>query len=281
MDQTEERKRDDLLRISVITVVRNGVEFVEETMLSVLGQSYKNIEYIIIDGGSSDGTVNIIKKHAPKLAYWRSEKDDGIADAFNKGVLAATGQYLMLLNADDKLANSDVVSEVAKALEKQSYPALLYGDCEVLDRATGNFLYRASISVPSKMQLCFGKMIPQPSLFSHRSYFDKYGLFDMNFKIAMDFEWLLRGGMQERLVHSPLLVTSVRTGGVSTANRENAVREIIRALRKNGYISSDLHAFCLRSYFALRGRLKGWLSKLRLFGLFTNCAHESHRQGQE
>ena len=255
-------------RISIITIVRNGRQFIKETIKSVLGQSYKNNEYIVIDGGSTDGTVGIIKLYESQITKWVSEKDEGIADAFNKGLSHATGDYVLFLNSDDALANSEVLAVVAKKIIENKFPILIYGDCDVLERNSGNVLYRASIQLSHK-GLKRGQMLPQPSLFTHRSYFEKYGVFDNHFKIAMDYEWLLRGGLKEEIVHMPMLVTCVRDGGVSTLNQSCVVDEIISALKKNKYISSKWAEFKMRGYFFGRAFVKSILASMGLYKAFN------------
>jgi glycosyltransferase involved in cell wall biosynthesis len=255
-------------RISVITVVKNGKEFVGQTLESVLAQNYANLEYIVIDGASTDGTVDVIRAHGAKIAKWVSERDDGIADAFNKGFSYSTGDYLLFLNADDALANPDVIDSIARQIVGLELPMLLYGDCDVLDRQTGKVLYRASIDIPGE-ELLLGKMIPQPSLFAHRSYFEKYGVFDRNFRVAMDYEWLLRGGLAERMVHVPSLVTNVRGGGISTRDQKRVVNEIIAALKKNGHMTSLGAELQLRGYYLLRTCAKALLDGIGLYGAYS------------
>lgn len=267
-----------LPRISVVTIVRNGEPFIGQAIESVLKQHYTNIEYIIVDGGSTDGTVDIIKSHESAIAKWVSEKDNGIADAFNKGFSFSTGDYVLFLNADDALANPDVMDAVAGEIAGNDSPALLYGDCNVLDRRSGKVLYRASIDVPHK-KLLRGKMIPQPSLFTHRSYFEKYGIFDPNFKIAMDYEWLLRGALAERIVHVPLLVTNVRDGGISTLDPERVVDEIISALKKNGYLASKWAELGMRGYYLVRSCAKSILDGIGLYKTFSRF--RNRRLGQD
>jgi len=251
-------------RISIVTVVRNGVRFIGQTIESVLQQSYPHIEYIVIDGGSTDGTVDAIKVHADRYAYWISEKDAGISDAFNKGLAHTTGEYVLFLNADDALAGPDVIERMVTLIEQYSQPAILYGDCDLLDRESEQVLSRTSIDfVPSKMM--YGHMIPQPSMLTHRSYFEKYGNFDHAFKLAMDYEWLLRGALVERVVHVPMLVTCVHDGGVSTQSRSKAIDEISRALKKNLWIRSWVGECKLRGYFLARSLAKVVLKTLGLY----------------
>eukprot|EP01037_Dinobryon_pediforme_P026744 gene26744-29371_t len=216
------------LKISIITVVRNGEQFIGQTIASVAQQNYDNIEYIVIDGASTDGTLNVIKEQSDHITHWISEPDKGIADAFNKGLALATGDYLLFLNADDALAANDVVTQLVDLIHVHSEPEILYGNCDLLNRETEQVMSHTAIEfMPQRMR--YGHMIPQPSMFTRRTYFKKYGNFDTTFRIAMDYEWLLRGGLRERVVHVPILVTRVHDGGISTQARDAVVDEILRA----------------------------------------------------
>lgn len=114
---------------SIITITYNAVRLVEQTLLNVLSQSYPNIEYIVIDGGSTDGTVDIIRRYESGLAYWVSEPDKGIYDAMNKGLQKATGDYVWFINAGDTLCSSDTVQSVVSRLQKRkALPDIIYGD---------------------------------------------------------------------------------------------------------------------------------------------------------
>jgi len=227
----------------------------------------------VIDGCSTDGTVDVIKSRESGIAKWVSEKDGGIADAFNKGLSFATGDYLLILNSDDALANPQVLEKMAGKIVENESPTLIYGDCDVLDRGTGTILYRASINF-SRDGLRRGQMLPHPSLFTNRSYFEKYGAFDAQFKIAMDYEWLLRGGIKERVVHVPILVTNVRTGGISTLNQSQVVNEIVLALKKNGYISSRWVELRIRGYFSARAFTKVLLKYMGLYRIFAHFRNQ-------
>lgn len=257
------------LRISIITITRNSEEFINYTINSVVSQTYPNIEYIIIDGNSSDNTVEIIKSHEAKIAKWISEPDKGIADAFNKGLARATGDYLMFLNSDDALAGPDIIQKIVDAIKENNSPELIYGDYDILNRSSGELLYHGSVNFnPSKIR--FGQVLPQPALFVHKSYFSKYGNFDLNFKIAMDYEWLLRGILKERVVHLNWLVTLIRDGGVSTVDQRKVIREIMAALKKNKYFFSAADEFATRSYFFSRYFSKKLLTTIGLYNLFSN-----------
>jgi len=242
--------------------------FVAQTIDSVLMQQYGELEYIVVDGGSVDGTLDIIKSNQNRITQWISEKDGGIADAFNKGLALSSGQYILFLNADDSLSNSGVVAEIARHIVASEFPAFVYGDCNVLERKSGEILYRATIQF-SRAGLLRGRMPPHPSLFAKRSYFEKYGKFNTQFKMAMDFEWFLRGIRNERIVHAPLLVTNVRTGGISTQHPRDAVEEIILALLKNGYVSSRLMELRIRAYFSGRAAIKMLLKRLGIHSLYA------------
>jgi glycosyltransferase involved in cell wall biosynthesis len=253
--------------ISIVTVVRNGMPFVANTIDSVLAQTYRPLEYIVVDGGSSDGTVDIIKSRQSRITRWLSEKDEGIADAFNKGLALTSGDYILFLNADDALAHPEVVNTVVREIVRNGFPTFVYGDCDVLERKSGRVLYRAVIPFePSGLRR--GKMPPHPSLFTRCRYFEQYGGFDPSFRIAMDFEWFLRGVRHERVVHLPALTTLVRTGGVSALQRHHAVNEIVRALRKNGYAKTLRDEIVLKAYFSGRATAKLMLKTLGLYGWF-------------
>lgn len=266
-----------LPKISVITIVRNGERFIEQTIRSVLEQRYGNIEYVVIDGGSTDGTVEILRSNESGIAKWISERDGGIPEAFNKGFSYATGDYVLFLNADDALANADVITCAVQAIVDNGFPALLYGDCDVCDRESGYVLYRASIEF-SRKKLLRGQMIPHPSLFTHRSYFEKYGAFDHQFRIAMDYEWLLRGGLVERIVHVPMLMTNVRNGGISTLHRTKVVNEIISALKKNKCFSSRYEELQLRAHYALRSLARSVLERIGLYTLLRERKNKQRKQ---
>ena len=266
------------VRISIITIVHNGLPFIEQTIKSVLTQTYKNIEYIVIDGVSTDGTQNSIEQYIREGAgiIYLSEPDKGISDAFNKGISLASGDYLLFLNSDDALASENVIQEVVVEIIRNNYPTFLYGDCEILDRQTSKILYR-DIVTNFPQSILKGAVLPHPSSFTNRKYFDQYGAFDLNYKIAMDFEWMIRGGLVEKIVHVPLLVSLVRNGGLSgRVDQQKVANEIILALKKNGLITSYPMELRLRGYFAVRRLAKQILSSSGLYEVFA-----SYRDGKK
>jgi glycosyltransferase involved in cell wall biosynthesis len=192
MHQSEEK----FPLISVITISLNVVRFIEQTIMSVLAQTYPHIEYIIIDGGSTDGTAEIIRNYASRLAYWHSKPDRGIAHAFNLGLSQAHGDWIIYLNAGDFCLKPMVI--------EQMVPHLL--DHENADAVFGATIHMTNQvnSVPAPMRKIFGRpwrwqdfrwsdTIPHQSAFTNRRYFDRVGGFDEAFGIAMDYDFFLRG----------------------------------------------------------------------------------------
>jgi glycosyltransferase len=242
-------------RVSVVTVTLNSRAHIEDTIRSVLAQTYPSIEYVIVDGGSTDGTVDVIRAHENRLAAWVSEPDRGIADAFNKGLAKTSGDYILFLNSDDWLADREAVSIAMEAAVRSGHPEVIFGDCDIVDRDTGRPLRRLSMSWSPIAFRSGSRMINHPALFTRRSYFEKYGTFDTSYRIAMDFELFLRGIFKSRVVHVPAVITNMRSGGLSMRYRSVGVEEIIRALKKNGVIRTPWGEWCFRAYFALRRAL--------------------------
>lgn len=255
------------MKISVITIVKNGLPFLGETIESVLSQTYKNFEYIVVDGNSSDGTIELIQTYDERITNWISSDDGGTAEAFNAGFNLSTGDYILYLNADDALIHSKVLEEVAQKIKELNFPEFVYGDCQVVDRHSSQFLYVASTNF-NLNKFLRGQTFPHPSTFTKREYFKKNGLFDPKFRIAMDYEFFLRGIKASRIIHIPILMTKVRNGGVSTINQARVVNEIVSALKKNGYLGNPVVEIGLRFYFWIRRKIRSLLSVSGLYGIF-------------
>lgn len=227
------------MKITIITAVFNRELTISQAMLSVLDQSYGDIELIIMDGGSTDDTLKIARRFDDKRIKVFSEPDHGIYDALNKGISKATGDVIGLVHSDDFLAHRDVVAKVVEAFDDTRLDAV-YGD---LDYVSSNDplrivrSWRSSQFVPS--MLARGWMPPHPSLFLKREIFERLGPYDISFRIAADYEAILRYFSSEPFYtrHIPDVLVKMRLGGVSNQSLRHIMlksSEDLRALRKNG-----------------------------------------------
>ena len=202
---------EDKPLISIITVVFNGEKYLEETIKSVINQSYDNVEYIIIDGGSSDGTLDIIKKYEDEIDYWVSEKDGGIYDAMNKGLKLSTGEVIGIINADDWYVD-DAIEKSIELLQKSGR-----------DYSVGNIKKVPSniISKPINplvdTMIYSGMMYPHIGAFIKADVYKKIGLFDTKYRIAADFDMALRIHMQNfKAVAIDKTIAIFSDGGISS-----------------------------------------------------------------
>lgn len=225
--------------VTVITVCYNSVRTIERALQSVATQDYSKVEHILIDGGSTDGTLNVIERFRPGLACVVSEPDDGIYDAMNKGLARVTGDVVCFLNADDQYASEDVLSMVAKKMSTEQLDALM-GDVGFFHASNPNRQVRRYCSdrfTPER--LAWGWMPAHPALFLKRSVIDRVGQFNTTYKIAGDYEFVIRAfwGHALRYVHVSRVLVRMQTGGVSTAGWRAKIRlnkEVLRACRENG-----------------------------------------------
>ncbi|MEM9678884.1 MAG: glycosyltransferase family 2 protein [Bacteroidota bacterium] len=226
------------MKISIITVSYNSARFIEDAILSVHSQDHDDIEYIVVDGNSSDGTVDLIKKHADKISHWISEPDKGMYDAMNKGIKHATGDIVGILNSDDLYNSRDVISKVA-ATFTDTVDAV-FGDVffvspKNMDQPVRHF----SAESWSPKKFVWGFMPPHPSFFVRRQHYHTYGFYKIDYQIASDYELLIRFLAVHKLKYKylPFKMVKMRTGGASTKNlKSNYIlnKEIIRGCRENG-----------------------------------------------
>ena len=214
------------LKISIITVSFNSAKTIKETIESILIQDYNNIEYIIIDGGSSDETINIVKSYSEKISYFISEKDNGIYDAMNKGIKAATGDIIGILNSDDFYPNSFVLSNVARSFEKYNCDAV-YGDLvyvKAKDTTQIKRYWQAGNYNTSKIKN--GWMLPHPTFFVKKVMYDRYGLYNTDLKSAADYEMILKLLYKENISvqYIPMILVKMRMGGASNSTFLNRIR---------------------------------------------------------
>ena len=225
--------------ITVITVVFNGAETLEQTIQSVIQQTYNNIEHIIIDGGSTDKTLAILQKYDHKIAYWLSEQDSGIYDAMNKGILLARGDYIGMLNSDDFFSDPIALEVIATNIRLANVDAV-FSRLDIVDPINlDRVLRRYRVSNFSSLMLRIGIMPPHPTFYCKKSCYENAGLYLTNFRIAADFEMLVRLLTKHHITWRFIDKTTIkmRSGGVSNSGIKSkwvVNREIIRACKENG-----------------------------------------------
>ena len=233
--------------ISIITATFNSEKTLRNTIESVLRQTFQDIEYIVVDGASSDGTMNIVRDYIPKLngrLRYVSEKDKGIYDAMNKGIALASGDVVGILNSDDFYTSDDVLEKIAETFSSHDVDAV-YGDIHfVTDDLTKCVRYYSS-AMFKRWQMRFGMMPAHPSFYCRKSVYEKYGVFDTSYKIAADFENLLRiiflGRIKIYYIGKDFV--TMRIGGASTAgfqSRMLIMKDHLRALKSHGIYSNVL-----------------------------------------
>ena len=250
------------MKISIVTVSYNSVATIRDTLESVAAQSYKNVEHIIVDGGSTDGTVSAIRgwnKHAIRLI---AEPDLGIYDAMNKGIRWATGDVIGILNSDDVYYDSNVLADVFNVTSDTSIDAC-YADLIYVAPDNINDITRYWESCVFKKGLFkTGWAPPHPTFFVRRKVYEKYGLYDLNYSLAADFELMARflERFQVSSAYIPKIFIKMRLGGVSNKSVINIIRqniEIYKACKKNGIslflpfffiakIASRVKQYCVR-----------------------------------
>lgn len=234
------------MTISIITATYNSGQTLTDTLESVLRQSYTDIDYVIVDGGSKDNTLDIIRRYEPRFEgrmRWISEPDKGIYDAMNKGIRMAAGDVVGLLNSDDFYTSNDVLEHVARALSDPNVDAI-YGDIHYVndDDLTHCVRYYSS-RVFSRGLMRLGFMPAHPSFYCRRTIYEKYGLFDTSLRVAADFENLLRLIFVNRIrtKYIPEDFVTMRTGGASSSgmvSHKRILKEHMVAYKQNGVYSN-------------------------------------------
>lgn len=227
------------MKISVITAVFNARETVVDTIESILCQSHPDVELIVVDGGSTDGTVELLNRYKDKLSAFISEPDTGIYDALTKGVAHATGEAVGFLHADDLFTGVYVLEMIAGAFSDSSVDAV-YGDLVYVSKTNTDKVMRYwRAGEFNREQLRCGWMPPHPTLYVRRTLYKEYGGFDASYRIAADYDCILRllSNIEGKVVYIPEVLVRMRLGGVSNRSASNIVRkswEDYRALRENG-----------------------------------------------
>ncbi len=231
------------MKISIITVTYNSVNTLQKTIDSVNSQNHPNIEHILIDGSSTDGTLDLIKKG--KIEKWVSEPDQGMYDALNKGIAMATGDIVGILNSDDYFHDVTILAQVAKAFEDPEVDAI-YGDIRFVNpnnpKKTQRY-YSSKHWHPGKF--AWGYMPAHPSVYIRKKFYDQLGTFKTDYNIAADYELLIRFLHTNKLrtKYLPLLMVDMLPGGLSNQSWKSRWllnKEIVRACRENGIRTSLL-----------------------------------------
>ena len=226
------------MKISIITVVRNNVATINDAINSVLSQTYKNIEYIVIDGASTDGTVGVVQSYTNKIDKFITEKDHGLYDAMNKGITLATGDIIGILNSDDMYFDINVIEDIANTfLEKKTDS--VFGDLHYVDKNNTNKVMRHWKTSDFKLgSFAKGWHPPHPSFFAKKEVYEKYGLFDLELSISADFDLMLRFLEKHQIssVYLPKTLVKMRTGGQSNNSIRNIItsnKSILKSFSKN------------------------------------------------
>ncbi|MCU0285245.1 MAG: glycosyltransferase [Acidobacteria bacterium] len=243
--------------ISIVTVVFNGAKYLEQAIQSVVSQDYQNIEYIVIDGGSTDGSVDIIRKYSDKIAYWVSEPDQGIFHAMNKGIKKATGDYIGILNADDWY-EPGIIQKVAEMSEaKDEFErSVFYCDYYRYDEELNEI---GKVKRCSTLEYWKGMSVLHQSMFIGRGVYEQLGDYDLKYRLAADYDFLLRmadAGVEfEKIdIHG----VNFRRGGESTMRMRESIREASHINGQYfGYLSKKHFSFILNNHIpSVLGSLK-------------------------
>jgi len=227
------------MKISIITVVYNNKKTIENAILSVTNQNYSDIEYIVIDGNSTDGTKIILEKYKKKIQTLISEPDKGIYDAMNKGIQLATGEVIGILNSDDIYADYNVLEDIMFYFAVDPELSILYGNLVYVKYDDTTKVVRNWISKPYKKKFFeHGDVPPHPSLFLRSSVYKEAGVFDLQYKLASDYEFMLRIFKKNffKIKYINRLIVRMRLGGATNKNIKNIIngnKEILQAWKNN------------------------------------------------
>lgn len=229
-------------KFSIITVTYNAVGVLEDTIQSIVTQTYKNVEYIIVDGGSTDGTLDIIRKYKDHIRTVISEPDKGLYDAMNKGMRAATGDYLCFLNAGDGFHEDDTLQLVTCSVTGTTLPDVLYGETNIVD-SEGHFLHKRRLSAPETLTW---KSFKKGMLVCHQAFFVRRNLaepYDLQYRFSADFDWCIRIMKKAKVLHNTrLTLIDYLNEGMTTRNHKASLKERFRIMTKHyGLISTLVH----------------------------------------
>ncbi|WP_293312000.1 glycosyltransferase family 2 protein [Pedobacter sp. UBA5917] len=226
------------MKISLITVVYNGEAFLQECFNSIIAQNHPDIEYLVIDGGSTDKTLDIINQNRSHIDYFVSEKDKGLYDAINKGIRQSTGEIVGILNADDMLASADILGKVASAFSANPAIDGIYGDLDYIHPTNYKVIRKWRSKQTTYHDLKKGWMPAHPTLYLKRELFDQYGTYALDLGTAADYELILRYFYTHKIraEYLPMLMVNMRIGGLSNQSFNSRISALIndyKALKRN------------------------------------------------
>lgn len=273
---------DSLVKLSIITINRNNAAGLEKTMQSVAAQTFKEFEYIVVDGASTDESVEVIKKYEPQFAHlkWVSEPDEGIYNAMNKGLRMASGDYIQILNSADCLASEDVTGRMLEALEKADYPSILYGNmvkCFLDGRKMVDKCFAGQEI--TMLGMYTGTLNHDPAYISH-DLFERYGYYDESLKIVSDWKWYLQaiifGGEKPQYVDMD--VTLFDMTGISETNKalDKAERQQVLAQLFPNAVLADYERYAFPIDQIKRLKRHPWAYKLVWF--LERCLFKVEKQ---
>ena len=241
-------------KFSIITVTYNAGKVLEDTIQSVVFQTYRNVEYIIVDGGSTDNTLDVVHKYQERICKVISEPDKGLYDAMNKGIRMATGDYLCFLNAGDELHENETLQNIVYTLKGKELPDVIYGETAIVDEE-GHFLHMRRLSTPEHLHW---KSFKEGMLVCHQAFFARRELalanpYDLRYRFSADFDWCIRIMKQSKYLHNThLTLIDYLNEGMTTQNHKASLKERFRIMTKHyGWISTILHHgwFVIRLFY--------------------------------
>ncbi len=240
-------------KFSVITVCYNAEATLEDTIQSVISQTYHHVEYIIVDGASKDRTMDIVNRYRDRIAVVVSEPDQGLYDAMNKGIRLATGDYLCFLNAGDSFHEDDTLQQMVHSIHTLQLPDVLYGETELVDHE-GHFLRMRRLQAPEHLTW---KSFRQGMLVCHQAFFPRRDLvmpYDLRYRFSADFDWCIKIMKKSKVLHNThLTLIDYLAEGMTTRNHQASLKErFLIMARHYGWASTVAH----HAWFALRLLLK-------------------------
>lgn len=240
-------------KFSVITVCYNAEATLEDTIQSVISQTYHHVEYIIVDGASKDRTMDIVNRYRDRISVVVSEPDKGLYDAMNKGIRLATGDYLCFLNAGDSFHEDDTLQQMVHSIHTFQLPDVLYGETELVDHE-GHFLRMRRLQAPEHLTW---KSFRQGMLVCHQAFFPRRDLvmpYDLRYRFSADFDWCIKIMKKSKVLHNThLTLIDYLAEGMTTRNHQASLKERFRIMARHyGWASTVAH----HAWFALRLLLK-------------------------